>query len=192
MRDGSWAKEVQLPAASAANRGRCVTIDQGATYDSFLTVAGKKTKMPRGFQASYTSDGKRWQEGQAGGQSVERKPQAFGVPVVTIVGYYDPRGELNSYIYPALHGAYGFTYPDDHERVREQDCQLVVETREGTLRYRLAKHRFNAEVMNKFHVNIPQSSQPQSVSVVRGGKVLDKKTITAPAEKLVYTTTPAL
>lgn len=192
MQDGSWTKEVQLPAASAANRGRCVTINQGATYDSFLSVNGKRVKMPRGFQASFTSDGKRWKEGQPGSQWIERKPQAFGVPVVTVVGYYDPRGELNSYVYPALHGAYGFTYADDRERVTEQDCQLVVETREGTLRFRLAKHRFNAEVMNKFHVNIPQSSQPHSVSVVCGGKVLDKKTITPPAEKLVYTTTPAL
>jgi hypothetical protein len=111
--------------------------------------------------------------------------------VTTLVGYYDPRGELNSYIYPPLHGAYGFTYADDRERVTEQDCQLVVETREGTLRFRLAKHRFNGNVMNKFHVNVPESSQPRSVSVVCRCEVVDTKSISAPAEKLAYTRTPA-
>lgn len=191
MQDGDWAKEVQLPAASPANRGRCVTINQAATYDSFLSLNGKQVKMSRGFQGSYTSDGKRWNEGEAENQSVERKPQAFGVPVTTLVGYYDPRGELNSYVYPPLHGAYGFTYADDRERVTDQDCQLVVETREGTLRFRLAGHRRNAQVMNKFHVNIAESSQPQSVSIVCRGKVVDKKPITAPAEKLAFTKTPA-
>jgi len=44
--------------------------------------------------------------------------------------------------------------------------------------------------MNKFHVNVPQSSQPRSASVVCRGKVGDKKAITAPAEKPVFTRTP--
>jgi len=191
MQDGNWAKEVQLPPASPANRGRSVTIDQAASYDSFLSLNGANVKMPRGFKASYTSDGKRWGEGQAEGQSIERKPQAFGVPVTTLVGYYDPKGELTSFIYPVLHGAYGFTYADDRERVTDRDCQLVVETRDGTLRFRLAKHRFNARVMNKFHVNIPESSEPKSVGIVCGGKVVDKRPIAAPAEKVAFTTTPA-
>jgi hypothetical protein len=34
-----------------------------------------------------------------------RKPQTFGVPVVTLVGYYDPTAALRTYAYPALHGA---------------------------------------------------------------------------------------
>lgn len=191
MQDGNWAKDVQLPAASPANLGRCVTINQGATYDSFLSLNGTQVKMARGFQGSYTSDGKRWNEGQAANQWMERRPQTFGVPVVTLVGYYDPRGELTSFLYPPLHGAYGFTYVDDRDRVTEQDCQLVVETREGTLRFRLARHRVNAAVMNKFHVNIPASSQPRSASILCRGKVVDKKTLTAPADKPTYTRTPS-
>ncbi|MFM8891667.1 MAG: M66 family metalloprotease, partial [Planctomycetia bacterium] len=107
MQDGNWMKDVVLPAASPANSGRCVTIDQAATYDSFLSLDGRRIKMPRGFKASYVSDGNTWREAPAAGQASERKPLAFGVPVTTLVGYYDPRGELNSYIYPALHGAYG-------------------------------------------------------------------------------------
>jgi hypothetical protein len=191
MQDGRWTRDIRIPAASPANRDRCVTIDQGATYDSFLSVDGRRIKMAKGFKESYTSDGSRWNEGRAQGRWIERKPQAFGVPVTTLVGYYDPRDELIGSIYPPLHGAYGFTYAADDERLTDDDCQLVVDTREGTRRFRLAGHRFDANVMNKFHVNIAESSRPRSVSIVSRGKVIDKKSITEPAEKLVYTKMPA-
>jgi hypothetical protein len=107
--------------------------------------------------------------------------------VTTLVGYYDPKGELNSYIYPALHGAYGFTYKDDRSRSNEGDCHLLVETRDGPLRFRLANHRLSANLMNKFHVNIPEGSQPHSVTVVCRGQTVDKKPITGVADKLTFT-----
>lgn len=185
--DGNWAKNVQVPAASSANRGRVVAIDHGAAYDSYLSINGQQVKISRGFQKSYTSDGKRWKEGPMETQMIERKPQAFGVPVTTLVGYYDPAGELNSYIYPALHGAYGFTYSDDRSRSNEKDCHLLVETHDGPLSFRLANHRFSAKVMNKFHVNIPEASQPRSVALVCRGQIVDKRPIAAVAEKLLFT-----
>lgn len=56
--------------------------------------------------------------------------------MTTLIGYYDPNGELKNYIYPPLHGAYGFTYTDDRSRTGENDCHLLVETRDGPLRFR--------------------------------------------------------
>ncbi len=41
--------------------------------------------------------------------------------------------------------------------------------------------------MNKFHINVPASSQPRSVAVVCGGKVLDQRPIAAATEKLTFT-----
>ena len=117
----------------------------------------------------------------------DRKPVAFGVPVVTLIGYYDPTAEKQSYIYPALHGAYGFCYADDGKSVTDADCQLVVETRAGVLRYRLANTRLAGPYMNKFHVNVPASLQPRSVAVMHKGKVLDKKPIAPTTEKLGVT-----
>lgn len=187
MQDGNWTKDIRVPSAAPANRGRVLTIDHTATYESQLSINGQQVKVPRGFQKSYTSDGKSWKAGPAERSMVERKPQAFGVPVTTLVGYYDPQGDLTTYIYPPLHGAYGFTYSDDRTRVSENDCQLLVETQDGPLRFRLANHRFKAKVMNKFHVNIPEGSQPRSVSVVVRGKVVDKKPIAAVSEKLTFT-----
>ncbi|MNR26788.1 Metalloprotease StcE precursor [compost metagenome] len=116
-----------------------------------------------------------------------RKPQAFGVPVTTLVGYYDPRGLLPSYLYPALHGAYGFGYGDDGERIGAGDCQLQVETREGLLHFRLANHRLNAGVMNKFHVNVPTASEPRGAAVLCAGQVLDQASIPAAGEALSFT-----
>jgi hypothetical protein len=184
MGDGNWTRDIPLPPASAANRGRIVAIDHDAGYASVLMVNGQKVNVPRGFKKSYTSDGKRWSEGAAAERGLERKPQLFGVPVVTLVGYYDPAGQQQSYIYPALHGAYGFCYADDRGSVNDADCQLVVETRDGVLRFRLASTRLGGRFMNKFHVNVPEASQPRSVSVMRNGKVLDKKAIAPVTEKL--------
>jgi hypothetical protein len=42
-------------------------------------------------------------------------------------------------------------------------------------------------VMNKFHVNVPEASQPRSFAVVCGGKVLDQRPIVAVTEKLTFT-----
>lgn len=166
MWDGYWTRNIQLPAASAANAGRIVTVDHGASYNSTLFVNGQQITVSRGFKKSYTSDGSRWQEGAPVDASAPRKPQAFGVPVTTLVGYYDPQGQLPGYIYPALHGAYGFGYGDDADRLTAGDCQLRVETREGQLRFRLANHRLSASVMNKFHVNVPTASEPSGASVL--------------------------
>jgi hypothetical protein len=187
MQDGNWTESIYVPAASPVNRGRVVIVDHEASYDSFLSINGRAGKVSRGFKKSFISDGKRWKEARAGSQSVERKPKEFGVPVTTLVGYYDPNDQLKSYIYPALHGAYGFTYSDDSKLVGEGDCQVVVETRDGPLRFRLASHRLSADVMNKFHVNIPEASQPKSVTLVCRGKVVDRKEIVAAVDTLTFT-----
>jgi hypothetical protein len=186
MGDGNWTRDIPLPAASAANSGRSIAIDHDASYASVLLINSQKINVPRGFKKNYTSDGKRWIEAAEVKRGLERKPQLSGVPVVTLVGYYDPSGQLKTYIYPALHGAYGFCYTDDSSALNASDCELQVETRNGVLRFRLANHRFEDRSMNKFHVNVPEASQPRSVSIVSRGKVLDKKPITPVAEKLSF------
>jgi hypothetical protein len=184
MGDGNWTKEIPLPAASAANKGRLVSINHGAGYASTLLMNGEQVTVSRGFSQAYVSDGRKWKEAKGGEDSVERKPQAFGVAVVTLVGYYDPSAQLTSYAYPALHGSLGFCYADDSAELKPSDCQLVVETKKGILRFRLADRRIDAKHMNKFHVNVPASVQPTQFAIVCGGKVLAKRTIEPTTEKL--------
>ena len=59
-------------------------------------------------------------------------PRMYRIPITTIVGYYDPsqaRG-LRDYVYPAMHGAYGFVYNDDggSSTGTPNGCELVVKT----------------------------------------------------------------
>lgn len=95
--------------------------------------------------------------------------------MTTLVGYYDPQGSLPSYIYPALHGAYGFTYPDDSNTLSGNDCQLQVETRDGLQRFTLANHRAASTVMNKFHINIPTDLKPSQAAVVCNNRTIAEK-----------------
>ena len=187
MADGNWAKEIPLPPAAPGNKGRVVTIAHGAGYSSVLKLNGDEVTIPRGFEKSYVSDGKKWKEGAGEEASVERKPLAFGVPVVTLVGFYDPTQQLKTYAYPALHGAFGYCYADDAAQLKPTDCQLVVETKAGLLRFRLDGRRLDPATMNKFHVNVPAASQPTKFAVLAGGKVVAQRVIAPVAEKLAVT-----
>jgi len=90
-------------------------------------------------------------ENQDNGHKV---PRLYRVPVTTIVGYYDPDANrrLQSYIFPAMYGAYGFVY--DGEAVSGDACSLRVETATGgTLVFELSTN-IDSQGMNKFHVNV--------------------------------------
>ena len=187
MGDGNWTKEIPLPPASAANKGRSVSIAHEAGYNSVLLINGEEVTVSRGFAQAFVSDGKKWQEAKGTEGSVERKPQTFGAAVVTLIGYYDPTAQLTSYAYPGLHGSLGFCYADDSVMLKPADCQLVVETKKGILRFRLADRRIDAKHMNKFHVNVPAASQPTQFAVMVGGKVVAMRTIQPTTEKLAVT-----
>jgi len=187
MADGNWAPKIEVPQASPTNRGRVLVVDHGAGWGATLVLNGENIAVQRGFEKSYQSDGRRWSEGARDGARLERKPRTFAAAVTTLVGYYDPEGKLQSHIYPALHGAYGFTYDDDRARLGDSDCELRVETHEGPLRFRLAPQRLRPDVMNKFHVNVPTSRQPTSASLVRAGKVLTQVSLSSAPPGLSFT-----
>ncbi|MEG2564945.1 MAG: M66 family metalloprotease [Acinetobacter sp.] len=187
MQNGNWTRNIYVPAASGENKGRTLTIDHQAGYNSHLYINGAERLVSQGYKKSFISDGKTWQEGEVTNTREERKPEQFGIPVTTLVGYYDPQGALSSYIYPALHGAYGFTYPDDSTNLSSNDCQLQVETREGQLRFKLANHRVSNSVMNKFHINVPTESQPSQATLVCNNKALDQKILSSAPDDLSFT-----
>ena len=187
MWDGNWNRDIHVPAASAENKGRILTLNHEASYNSHLFINDGEKTISRGYKKSFVSDGQTWKESDVLDTREARKPEQFGVPVTTLVGYYDPKGTLSSYIYPAMYGAYGFTYSDDSENLSGNDCQLQVDTKEGQLRFKLANHRMNSSVMNKFHINVLTESQPTQASLVCNNKVLDTQTLTPAPEGLTYT-----
>jgi len=103
-------------------------------------------------------------------------PRLYRVPVTTLVGYYDPsptRG-LTDYVFPAMHGSYGFVYEDDSSSSTgtSDGCELHVKTqnisagnREHTIVYTLSSEIFETDYMNKFHVNIATEDKPIKASI---------------------------
>ncbi|AHG20882.1 peptidase M66 [Chania multitudinisentens RB-25] len=187
MWDGHWTRYIRVPAASDKNQNRSLTINHKASYNSILTINGEDILIQKGVKKSFTSDGQRWQESAEIDTRVVRKPEQFGVPVTTLVGYYDPQGTLPSYIYPALHGAYGFTYSDDSTEIADGDCQLQVETDNGILHFKLTNHRAISTLMNKFHINVPTASQPSRATVLCHNQSFTERTLSSAPEGLSYT-----
>lgn len=168
MFDGGWRAAVTVPPASD-NAGKVFRIKHYATYGTTVTIDG--VAMPFTYQTPqkiFKSDGSKWTQLD---QFVEpqwvRKPELFGVPVVTIVGFYDPQKTLpSSYIYPALHGAYGYVYPSEDLNPSSKGCLLQVSTNDGSVRrYKLKTYRFKDTEMNRFQVNIPQTEGAKRAEV---------------------------
>ncbi|ALE90187.1 M66 family metalloprotease [Pseudomonas versuta] len=188
MTDGNWAASINVPPASQINGERVVTLANSATYSTQLYINGLSIELSKDDKKYYLSDGENWREYlHLNDISIERSPQEFGVPVTTLVGYYDPRGELQSYIYPALHGAYGFIYADDSSMLLETDYQLWVESEDKILRFKLNGNRIHNHVMNKFHINIAESEQTRTVSLVCNGNVIIRQAIEPAKRPLTYT-----
>jgi hypothetical protein len=118
--------------------------------------------------------------------STHAKPTQFGVPVVTLIGYYDPLGKLPSTIYPALYGNLGNVYTSP--AVNKSDCRLDVTTNAGVKSIKLLNTRVNEDVMNKIHVNIASNTRPSRAEVFCrvNGKVrsLDAMQIKPPSATL--------
>merc|ERR1712157_632749 len=118
-------------------------------------------------------------------------PRLYRVPVTTIVGYYDPNQgrSLQSYVFPALHGAYGFVYPDDGGSGdgSTYGCELVVKTSNaGSLVYKLM-NSIDSKGMNKFHVNVATEDQPYEALVYCLNKLLANRSLDGPKGDLKYT-----
>ncbi|MCW2473452.1 M66 family metalloprotease [Candidatus Symbiopectobacterium sp. NZEC151] len=186
--DGHWTPTISVPPSSPDNNRKVIIIKHVATSSTELLINGLRRVVNGGDTLYYISNGNSWiQKPELVDLSVERAPYAFGVPVTTLIGYYDPQGILQPYIYPALHGAYGYIYNDNQEVSPSADWQLWVESSNQTLRFRLHNSRIESNIMNKFHINIPETNTPRAVSLVRNGvKILTKK-IEPVSSSLQYT-----
>ena len=116
-----------------------------------------------------------------------RVPRLYRVPVTSLVGYYDPNGALSDYIYPALHGSFGFVY-NNEETISSSGCELRVDTLQGLRVFRLSTTRVTSDVMNKFHVNIAAEDEASSAEVYCNGGLRVSKDLNGPQQAaLSYT-----
>jgi hypothetical protein len=125
-----------------------------------------------------------------------RVPSKHRIPVTIIVGYYetDSSRDLPSYIYPALHGAYGFVFDSDGDATSDVGCKLIVETEkypDTPHVFSLSSSTLSSSRMNKFHVNVATEDVPTKAAVYCDGFLLDERALDGPKGTLEYTVTGA-
>lgn len=113
------------------------------------------------------------------------RPTMIGVPVITLIGYYDPERELTGQMYPALFGNWGNVF----EPVEDASARftLSIQRQDGTeVTYPLGGRRLSPREMNKFHLNLKfDSSNPwicASLFCQAGGtrEIVDRLSIETP------------
>ena len=110
------------------------------------------------------------------------KPRLYGVPVITILGGYDPQTN-NALLYQPLRGNWGnvFNLPGDTALDEARKCWLDVRFAAGnTQRIAVAGRRMNSGGVNKLHINLAQSENPTQA-------VLQCQTKGAAAAETLYT-----
>ena len=122
-------------------------------------------------------------------QDYPREPLSQGVPVATLLGYYDPQLELRSFIFPALHAAYGNTFGGiAAEDIDESKCfATITNSQGGNLIHELKASRETWNRMNMFHINVEEAFNPKSISISCKGEKVAERSITGPSKKLSYT-----
>ena len=115
------------------------------------------------------------------------RPKRIGIPVMTLIGYYDPQGSLPTTIYPPLWGSHGNTFAPSTSAL-PGDCRLrayMSADERSFADYVLENERFDTPQMNKFHVNFAMDALPFRVSILCKDnnnqlRVLDSMNITSP------------
>ena len=113
--------------------------------------------------------GEVWYNGAAGAKY--QPPRRAGVPVVTLLGGYDP-DTGKALIYPALRGNWGNVFdlpatPLYAVSSSERQCWLSVSFASGhTQRIALAGKRLQTNLVNKLHVNLAQDEQPSAAQLL--------------------------
>ena len=98
------------------------------------------------------------------------KPTEKGVPVITILGGYDPDTPAKSVLYPRLRGNWGNIFGSLFTTSPAGSVYLEIVYHDNSKEYvKLNETRFNSGVINKFHINIPESKKPVKVTLYNKG-----------------------
>ncbi|WP_080417220.1 M66 family metalloprotease, partial [Burkholderia ubonensis] len=96
-----------------------------------------------------------------------RKPVQAGVPVITLVGDYDPEGKLPGIIYPPMFGSLGnvFDFPKPNESAGDA-CWLNVHYPDHDLKVALHGSRYKRDTLNALAINLPMEPFPESAQIM--------------------------
>ncbi|KDN26253.1 peptidase M66 [Vibrio fortis] len=91
-------------------------------------------------------------------------PKNYGVEVTTLVGFYDPKNEIDSYIYPELYGSYGHVYSQGTASPLQCRAEVSYDLSEKDI-YPLTSERRKSDEMNKFHFNVSAEKKPNLIEI---------------------------
>ncbi len=187
--DSHYSKDIYIPQASSMNMSRGVKVVHNATYNTTIHVNGGNVIISRGSVFNYESDGSNWNLVADFSFNAVRTPQEQGVPVTTILGYFDPDNLLPSYVYSALHGAYGNVFNSDNDiEINNARCYAeVMNDKRQSLKFVLRSERADAGSMNRLHINVASSFSPTVITIYSEGSVIVTKPIQPPTRGLHFT-----
>lgn len=121
-------------------------------------------------------------------------PTRKGVPVITILGGYDPTPPHNAVLYPYFRGNWGNVFDSIFEEQLPDNATSYLEITYYDSKPNkyviLNDKRYNSKIINKFHVNIAESEKPKSITLYvnrnnKGSTTIEEKVYANPLPKAV-------
>ncbi|MEQ5285636.1 M66 family metalloprotease [Providencia huaxiensis] len=185
--NGYHAPKINIPLADKNNRNSVLRIQSSADWDSEIHINNQIESIKKNDSICYISDGYTWNRNDNNKTILYKVPYKQGVPVVTLMGFYDPKKVIDSYIYPSLYGSYGMVYNCDKEiNTRIPYLEVILENG-TTSQYQLHNFRSNEDMMNKFHINIERSLNPIKANLYIDNKIVHSREIEIKKNRLLTT-----
>lgn len=121
-------------------------------------------------------------------------PTEKGVPVITILGGYDPQSPYNAVLYPYFRANWGNVFSSIFQNSLPADAVNYLEiTYYGTKPTQyvvLNNSRYSSGIINKLHFNIAESDKPKTISLyvnntLKGTTTIDEQVYNTPLKKPV-------
>lgn len=121
-------------------------------------------------------------------------PTEKGVPVITILGGYDPQSPYNAVLYPYFRANWGNVFASIFKASLPADAVNYLEiTYYGTKPAQyvvLNNSRYSSGIINKLHFNIAESDKPKTISLyvnntLKGTTTIDEQVYNTPLKKPV-------
>ncbi|MCX9118298.1 M66 family metalloprotease [Providencia rettgeri] len=178
------SKNIHLPDASSRNAEDTIIIETCTDWDTTVHLNGETEKIKKNEKITYISDGKSWVKSHLHG--LHKKPIKQDVPVITVLGFYDPEGQIlvtdpekqkSNHVQDILYGSSGMVYKDN-KKLDSCSSYLEFDLEDGTTRqYKLHGTNFRTSHMNRFHVNIERDLKPVKVKIFIKGELKESKDI---------------
>lgn len=128
--------------------------------------------------------------------NIRRNPTEKGVPVITILGGYDPKSPYNAVLYPYFRANWGNVFASifkDKDKLPTDAVNYLEITYYGTKPTQyvvLNSERYNSNIINKLHFNIAESDKPKTISLyvnntLKGTTTIDEAVYNTPLKKAV-------